>query len=1129
MRRITFLVAAMLSVMVMCAVTAHAVPVTGKVVSPDGKPVAGAKVLIFTDLLSYPPEPTQTLETDAAGAFTADLQRMAQLAPGVGSFGFVTVYVPGFALAGGSIRQQGNVYTLEPAKEVRGSVKDAAGQPVAGAQVMLAGVLLNPESQAKMSYLIVPLALKDKFTAKTGPDGQYVLGGVPSSGKDMVLLDDPRFMGAFAEGGVTVPGLLTARPGATITGRVVHEDGKPAPGIRIGAGFSSGMVVLPVMTAADGTYRVTGVMPSLVSVAATDPTGQWVATPTPPVQAKAGETAQAPDIVLTEGGVVEGTVTSQATGQPVPDAQLIITGPQQTQPGGPIAPARADKQGHFKVHVLPGKNAITVTIAPVGYLRPTKPIDITVNKGETTTVAIPLVKALSVSGVARDENGKAVADAPLKATIKYDPNRGGEYIQPVDTKTDADGKWTLEGLQPGKWTLSSADDWDVTAPAEITVPGNAPVATTLRKLALLTLTGRVITKDGKALAGVKLHANLEIPEGPNSNRMDSQEIVTDAAGRFSVPRLRPDARVTFGTASLPGYKYLSGGKVEVQAKGLVAQDIVLLPLVGKISGTVLDAVGKPAAGARVVSPNGIGDTVAITDAAGRFTLAALPEGNVMLVAATKTAVAEARDVNGKAPVALTLAPFPQQPAGDIKRAYDVLDELWATTETLKNGRESIPVVLAPYDPDLAAKLATRHDGAIEDNILGPIITALAKNDPVRGAAWAPAQIERIKDSYWRFQTRALVGLYVADIKPDLALDLYHQALDIDKERTAQGPKNYQEIVQRATVLSELATKLKLDADAQKMAQVAADAIKALPKDQRQWTLSSLMALNPALAEPMFNELGEDQRKQVLQQAISQRTHYDVAGARTLLTKLLALEKGSTNGAMYSGYAAQSLVQAMAKNDPAGALELARSLPDTDVYNKSAALAMAAPYQPKETALKVIHEAADMASNANGQYDVVFRIASIAYTLDPALGASIFTTAKAHLEQMRGVRDVQENYYESDDGTAAFAYYYSRIDPGESRLLIESDFARMKAKPRPEANQSWQRNNILGNLIAAMAAIDVDRAIEMAWSLPPPDKDDNGYNNPQVEAQKNAAQFLLLSETDRWTRPFRQWDLSSTWD
>lgn len=1101
---------------VLCAAMVQAVPITGKVVGPDNKPVAGAQVVIVTayDGSTKP----LVLASDGAGVFKADLEPSVMWPD---SFGTATAYAPELALGSSVLKAGENIIKLEKSLPVQGMVKDKAGKPLADVVVKLAMIVFPRLDNGRSTLISVPEPLAAKVTTKSDANGQWSLNGVPANSSASVFLDDPRYARAYAQlkaglaAGVTT---ITARPGASLKGRVVHEDGKPAPGIAVnamGQGASS-----QSETAADGTYTLTGLISGLVTVTVTDPAKQWVAPAIESIKAKEGESAHAADMVLSTGAILEGTVRDKASGKPIVGAQVYSYGPPNPPNSGGSSSTRSDKAGHYQLRVAPGKNMVALwQIAK--YLPLEKMIEVEVKKGETKNLPIQLSKGSTVTGTALDAAGKPAVNAELRASLAPESNRGGNWVKPMTIKPNANGKWTLEGLQPGKWELTGIGEWEVVDPKTVTVPMDAPVKVTVRKIQFLTLKGRVVTKDHKPLEGVKIKAALQIPQGTNSVRNDMQELTTDAQGQFVVEKLRPDYKVSLST-TMPGYNYVAGGTVTQQGAGFEAQDLVLVPLTAKIEGRVVDATGQPVAGASVMSPNGDVNLQVVSDAAGKFVLTSLPAGPVMIIGGAKNLIGEARDVDGSKPVTLTLKPLKPLASNDVSRAYDILDDLWATTEGSKYYRDNIPTALAPYDPDLAIKLVARKDGTLDDGILSRIIANFAQANPARAAAWAPPKMEQIKDPRIAFSSWMTFALGLAATQPDLAKQYYQKAKDYDKAEAAKHAQDQQYNVALAMELAKLARRLGLKAEADQYAQIAVAAVRAA-KDRQPWTLGSLGAVEYDETAKMIDELPADQRKQALQQAASGAAAYNVKLARKWLDKLKEVEKADPNGGNYSGGVTQQLVQVLGKTDPAGALELARSV--TEAWARPDALADAVPFQPRDVALQVLREVGDTAEQY-GSVANLARLAALAYNLDPKLGKELFALAKDHLETSKA-QSVNQTWYGGDDGTAAFAFYYSRIDPAASRLLLEAEFAR-DMQNLTGSGDDYQRSYQLRAVVVAMAAIDVDRALELSFMMPPPAKGQE-WSNPQVEAQRAIAQYILLPEAARRAKPFQQWDIVSRGD
>jgi hypothetical protein len=202
-----------------------------------------------------------------------------------------------------------------------------------------------------------------------------------------------------------------------------------------------------------------------------------------------------------------------------------------------------------------------------------------------------------------------------------------------------------------------------------------------------------------------------------------------------------------------------------------------------------------------------------------------------------------------------------------------------------------------------------------------------------------------------------------------------------------------------------------------------------------------------------------------------------------------------------GFAAKYVAAALAKDDPAGALAVARTIKQGE--EKATALLWTAPYQMKDTARQMISEAAVVLPTNTTGTKALCQLASLAYRIDPATGAALFAQARNRVAT-------------EGENSVTFAYYYRVIDPAESRLWLEAAYRELQQQPDAN-NPSWS----LMPVALAMAPLDFDRAEEIARSIPVGD-------GARFDTQRKLAQFLLAPDDVRESIPLDRWTCSDTW-
>lgn len=733
------------------------------------------------------------------------------------------------------------------------------------------------------------------------------------------------------------------------------------------------------------------------------------------------------------------------------------------------------------------------------------------NTGQTLQAA-GLV--LTTGGIVGGKVTDKATGRPLEGAwiCSYGPHRPRSSAAIITALTDRQGRYRLR-VAPGESYIYVSGPKGYPSGdrgVEVTVAKGQTKALDFRlakepKVAMLTARGRVVDQSGEPIAEATAHLNITEPvvSGGRGVRMIRRaDATTDKEGRFVVPDVRADATVS-ATAEKTGYKWVSGGEVRKTASSIEISDIVLMtPGKSAVQGRVVDEKGAAVAGARVMSPDGDPDEIAAADASGNFSIDSLPEGEVRLLAVHDGAYGDAQARVGGPQVTITLAPPKRLPSTDIQRGYAILaDILKRSAGARYYARNWLPAELAPYDPDLALKLVQTAGESVPDEALSGIVGIAAEADPTRAAAWAPAKIEQIKDPAMRAVTTAYLGLAVASVKPDLAAELYARARQMPVPQS--GKQTDPAAVFARWPTAALAVKLRREEARSLVEQLMTEGkalVAQVGEQESRGLLPAGVALlakgSPELAEEQAMKLTGRDRMLALTWAVEQVAQYDGEAAYRIFAKIEPPTREEE--AHDYGVGAKDVILAIGKSKPGLALEVARKV--TDKGQLATALAFAAQFQEKALSRELFREAAAAVPDQPGK---IAWFAAMAYGKDHELGGELFAAARKAVA--------------TDSDVAQFAFYYSQIDPAESRLMMERQFARRK-KQGPELGSFrplvWP--------VLAMAASDFDRALELAQSIPASEP------NAHFDAQRKLAQYALASEPVRRIMPFDRWRASDSW-
>jgi protocatechuate 3,4-dioxygenase beta subunit len=631
--------------------------VAGHVSAVGGGPVAGARVAlastgnVFVDMMgmggdagahSVPPPPAVT---GADGAFEMQGVRIGNVKLRVDAEGYIGATVTVRVKRGETAPCEA---MLVRESVLSGTVTDEKGVAVAGAKVKAE----VPSRDSALGMFAGMLGGTFRSTL-TDDAGRYVVHG---------LVEGDRKVRVEAKGLLTIEESVEIPPhapvlrdfrmrdGYRLAGRVATPDGKPAAGAKIsvtGSGGSGAGAMFAMFgrrasapaaeSAADGTWTATGLQEGPFEVHAS--ADGWIDAEEKDVAA--GRT----DVVLTlvQGATLRGRVLGSADMKPVAGARVqrrsADTGgrggrPRRADPmaafGGARGPSvECDADGFFEMKsVEPGSYDL---VASMKGFADSAPARLSCASAETQDgIEIVLPPAIAVSGrVVERASGAGVEGAVVWAArqesmfggfSRTDLTDGPPEAPPssVNSKSDAEGKFVLAGLSPGRVSL------------EVRVEGHAPVSIsglTAPATDVLvqvspggSVEGRVTEADGTPVAEAQVMATRGMMgQGMRRTR-------TDGSGAFRVERLAPGSWnlmlmdpvnpmmpttasvvVKDGETTHHDFEKKQGGQ---QVGGGVSKD------------------GKPLANAPVIlMGGGAGMRMAATDDNGRFTFDGLEAGD----------------------------------------------------------------------------------------------------------------------------------------------------------------------------------------------------------------------------------------------------------------------------------------------------------------------------------------------------------------------------------------------------------------------------------------------------------------------------------------------------------------------
>ncbi|MED4278752.1 carboxypeptidase regulatory-like domain-containing protein, partial [Priestia megaterium] len=406
---------------------------------------------------------------------------------------------------------------------------------------------------------------------------------------------------------------LLPNPG-TITGIIYNEQtGSPISRVSIAVRQFSpvGPIIATTTTNSQGQFTVLNLTPGAYTIIASEPN----------FGSQASSTFVQSDQVSTvlvnlppNPGIVQGVITSEQTGQPLPDTLIRVIDIN----GVIVASTQTDINGSFQAQGLaPG----TYTLIVINPEFQGKTIGFTVGPNQILTQNISLAPnpGTLTGTVINSQTGLALSGAVVQIFSS------GNLIPIENAITDQNGNFIVRGLEPGEYSvLAQATNFGSAVVGAVITPGDVADVTVQIPPLPGAISGQIIDFSENPLP----NATVRLLD-------QNQNVVgigaTDISGNYTIGNIAPGTYIL--VASAPGFGTNTQGITIEPEQFLTGINIPLQANPGEITGQVLSAATEaPIIGATVTIRNlqgggGIAVQVANTDQQGNYVISNLSPGS----------------------------------------------------------------------------------------------------------------------------------------------------------------------------------------------------------------------------------------------------------------------------------------------------------------------------------------------------------------------------------------------------------------------------------------------------------------------------------------------------------------------
>ena len=352
------------------------------------------------------------------------------------------------------------VVPVATAATLRVEVADAEGMPIDAASV-----LVRPRGNDLGTHLQSQSARTDAqgtCTFASIDPGEYTIettmrGRAPERTEvALTRQNEPHVVRVTLREGGSVTGVVHAPDGTPVAGaRVAHHPSESIPllgdlAASLGPNYLNQVSRSGAETDEHGRFRLTGITDEdeFLVVAAHDDYAPGIAR---------GAHIGDQDVVVTlqPQATVHGVVVAKASGEPIPEFTASLLRTTFLVMKTPIArEAVSDRDGAFRFAGIP-IDSYTLDIAADGYGPLQKSVRVP-QSGRLDLGRLELDRAASVRGIVHDESGMPIANALVRkrrGAMADNPMLAMLMGSGASTRTDADGRFLLDGLAPGRLQL----------------------------------------------------------------------------------------------------------------------------------------------------------------------------------------------------------------------------------------------------------------------------------------------------------------------------------------------------------------------------------------------------------------------------------------------------------------------------------------------------------------------------------------------------------------------------------------------------------------------------------------------------------------------------------------------------